>query len=88
MKSGHYPISDAICEKWISHCDRNPRLQAPPDNTRFTGARLPGDYFEARFDPEEDSLVFRRLPAKENWLEVMKTYPVSPDDLPARRRKL
>src|ERR1700738_819253 len=54
----------------------------------------PGDYFDARFDAEEDALVFRRLPGKENWLAVLKACPVSPDDLPrrrsapARRRKL
>jgi hypothetical protein len=46
----------------------------------------PGDYFEARFDPEEDTLVFRRLPGKENWLSVLKACPVSPDDVPRRRR--
>lgn len=46
----------------------------------------PGDYFEARFDPEEDTLVFRRLPARENWLAVLKACPVSPDDIPPRRR--
>ena len=46
----------------------------------------PGDYFDARFDPEEDALVFRRLPRKENWLNVLKACPVSPDDVPARRR--
>ena len=45
----------------------------------------PGDYFEARFDPEEDTLVFRRIAGKENWLNVLKECPVSPDDLPARR---
>ena len=54
----------------------------------------PGDYFDARFDAEEDALVFRRLPVRENWLTVLKACPVSPDDVPrgrrtpARRRKL
>ena len=54
----------------------------------------PGDYFDARFDAEEDALVFRRLPGKESWLTVLKACPVSPDDVqrrrraPARRRKL
>ena len=54
----------------------------------------PGDYFDAHFDAEEDTLVFRRLPGKENWLSVLKDCPVSPDDVPrrrsapARRRKL
>jgi hypothetical protein len=46
----------------------------------------PGDYFDASFDPEEDALVFRRIPARENWLDVLKSCPVSPDDLPPRRR--
>jgi len=46
----------------------------------------PGDYFDARFDSEEDALVFRRLPGKENWLTVLKACPVSPDDVPRRRR--
>lgn len=46
----------------------------------------PGDYFEARFDPEEDTLVFRRLSRRNNWLAVLKECPVSPDDVPPRRR--
>jgi hypothetical protein len=46
----------------------------------------PGDYFDARFDPEEDALVFRRLAGKENWLTVLKACPVSPNDVPPRRR--
>ena len=48
----------------------------------------PGDYFDARFDAEEDALVFRRLPAKENWLDVIKACPVRANDVPARRRAL
>jgi hypothetical protein len=50
----------------------------------------PGDYFDA----EEDAFVFRRLAGKENWLSVLRSCPVSPDDVPqrggapARRRKL
>lgn len=46
----------------------------------------PGDYFDARFDPDEDVLVFRRIGGSESWLTVMKACPVSPDDVPARRR--
>jgi hypothetical protein len=46
----------------------------------------PGDHFDARFDPEEDALVFRRLAGKENWLSVLKACPVSADDVPPRRR--
>ena len=47
---------------------------------------LPGDYFEAHFDEEEDTLVFRRLAGKESWLEVLRACPVSPDGVPARRK--
>lgn len=46
----------------------------------------PGDYFDAHFDAEEDALVFRRLAGRANWLEVLKACPVSPDDMPSRRR--
>ena len=46
----------------------------------------PGDHFEAYFDAEEDVLLFRRLPGKENWLTVLKACPVSPDDVPPRRK--
>jgi hypothetical protein len=49
-------------------------------------ATSPGDYFDARFDEEEDALVFRRLASGENWLSVLKDCPVSPDDIPPRRR--
>jgi hypothetical protein len=48
----------------------------------------PGDYFDASFDAEEDALVFRRLASKEDWLAVLKACPVSPDDVPPRRREL
>ncbi|MDH4065348.1 MAG: hypothetical protein OEW19_13195 [Acidobacteriota bacterium] len=48
----------------------------------------PGDYFDAHFDVEEDAIVFRRLGGRENWLAVMKECPVSPDDVPARKREL
>ncbi|MDO8681196.1 MAG: hypothetical protein Q7R30_21980 [Acidobacteriota bacterium] len=46
----------------------------------------PGDHFDARFDAEEDTLVFRRLAGKEDWLAVLKSCPVSPGDVPRRRR--
>jgi bifunctional DNA-binding transcriptional regulator/antitoxin component of YhaV-PrlF toxin-antitoxin module len=46
----------------------------------------PGDYFDARFDADEDVLVFRRIVGKESWLTVLKACPVSPDDVPPRRR--
>jgi hypothetical protein len=47
----------------------------------------PGDYFDARFDAEEDAIVFRRLPVREDWLAVLKACPVSMDDVPPRRRE-
>ena len=46
----------------------------------------PGDYFDARFDADEDAIVFRRLAGQEDWLTVLKACPVSMDDIPARRR--
>ena len=46
----------------------------------------PGDYFDASFDAEEDAIVFRRLAGAEDWLTVLKSCPVSPDDVPPRRR--
>jgi len=48
----------------------------------------PGDYFEARFDPEEDAIVFRRVAVKTDWLAVLRECPVPMDDLPPRRREL
>ncbi len=62
--------------------DAKRRLKVPA----ALAAALPGDYFDVRFDSEEDALVFHRLTRKESWFEVMKQCPVSPDDLPARRR--
>ena len=47
----------------------------------------PGDYFEARFDEDEDTIVFRRIKRKGNWLEVWKKCPVPMDDLPPRSRE-
>lgn len=48
----------------------------------------PGDQFEARFDADDDAIVFRRIAASSDWLEVMKDCPASMDDLPRRRRAL
>jgi hypothetical protein len=47
----------------------------------------PGDAFDARFDEEEDAIVFRRLKRGRPWLEVLKACPVPMDDLPARSRE-
>ena len=47
----------------------------------------PGDTFEARFDAEENELVFRRIAGTGDWLAVLSECPVSMDDLPPRRRE-
>ncbi len=47
----------------------------------------PGDVFEAVFDSDEDTLVFRRLSRGDDWLAVLEACPVSMDDLPRRRRE-
>jgi hypothetical protein len=47
----------------------------------------PGDHFKAEFDADEDTLVFRRIARKGDWLDVLKSCPVSMDDLPPRRRE-
>jgi hypothetical protein len=47
----------------------------------------PGEYFDARFDAEEDAIVFRRLAGKGDWFAVLKECPVSMDDIPRRRRE-
>ncbi|OGA32026.1 MAG: hypothetical protein A3G80_15530 [Betaproteobacteria bacterium RIFCSPLOWO2_12_FULL_62_13b] len=46
----------------------------------------PGDAFEARFDAEENEIVFRRIAGSGDWLAVLSECPVSMDDLPRRRR--
>ena len=48
----------------------------------------PGQSFDARFDADEDALIFRRLPEKEDWLEVLAQCPVAMDDISPRRREL
>jgi hypothetical protein len=47
----------------------------------------PGDAFDARFDEEEDAIVFRRVKHARPWLAVLKACPVSMDDLPPRGRE-
>jgi hypothetical protein len=48
----------------------------------------PGDSFEAAFDPDEDTLTFRRIAPDKDWLTVLKECPVSMDDVPPRRKDL
>ena len=47
----------------------------------------PGDAFDARFDEEEDAIIFRRVKRARNWLDVLKACPVPMDDLPPRSRE-
>lgn len=47
----------------------------------------PGEHFEAKFDEEEDTLIFRRVKRKAHWLEVLKECPVPMDDVPPRSRE-
>ena len=47
-----------------------------------------GDRFDASFDSDDQTIVFRKLPAKEYWLKVLKSCPVPMDDLPLRSREM
>jgi hypothetical protein len=48
----------------------------------------PGDAFDARFDDEEDAIVFRRIKrAGKSWLDILKACPLSMEDLPERSRE-
>ena len=47
-----------------------------------------GDHFKAAYDAEEDAIVFRRIAKDADWLEVLKSCPVSMDRLPSRSREL
>lgn len=47
----------------------------------------PGDHFDANFDPQEDTIIFRRLSKKEDWFTVMKECPVRIDDASPRRHE-
>jgi hypothetical protein len=47
----------------------------------------PGQTFDAQFDADEDAVIFRRLPEKEDWVDVIADCPVAMDDLPSRRRE-
>jgi hypothetical protein len=64
-----------------SHHDCYARRQAEAYHPSCLAPASPGDYFDARFDAEEDALVFRRLAGKENWLTVLKACPASPEDV-------
>jgi hypothetical protein len=63
--------------------DRKRRLTVPV----ALAPAAPGERFDARFDEEEDAIVFRRVKAKRPWLEILKACPASMDDLPPRSRE-
>ena len=61
--------------------DSKHRLTVPPT----LAPTAAGDYFDAQFDAEEDTLVFRHIATSSDWLAVLKECPVSMDDVPPRR---
>jgi len=61
--------------------DANRGLTVPAG---FSAAK-PGDVFEAEYDPEEDTLIFRRPARRQDWLTVLEECPVPMDDFPPRR---
>jgi hypothetical protein len=84
-----WPVVDRSSPEWdnptrVVILDAKRRLTVP---TALAPAK-PGDYFDAHFDADEDAIVFRRLGGRENWAAVMKECPVSPDEVPPRRREL
>ena len=48
----------------------------------------PGQTFDVRFDPDEDALIFRRMPKREDWLQVLEECPVPMEVIPPRRSEL
>lgn len=46
----------------------------------------PGDTFDARFDSDEGALVFRLVPGKPDWMDVLAACPIPMDDVPPRRK--
>jgi hypothetical protein len=78
MLSGMWKISTMIVRM-----DAKRRLAVPADLV----PAVAGDHFEVLFDAEEDAVIFRRLPGKEDWLEVLAACPVPMDDLPPRRKE-
>lgn len=47
-----------------------------------------GDSFDVVFDAEEDAVIFRRLPGREDWLDVLADCPVPMDDIPQRSKEM
>ena len=63
--------------------DEKRRLTVP----KALAPAMPGDAFDARFDEEEDAIVFRRIKRGKSWLKVLKACPVPMDYLPRRSRE-
>ena len=49
---------------------------------------MPGDTFKATYDADEDTVTFRRIAAKRDWLAVLAECPVSMHNVPPRRKEL
>ena len=47
--------------------DSKRRLTLPKDLVTAE----PGDYFDAMYDAEDDAVIFRKVPSKEDWLSVL-----------------
>ena len=65
-----------------------PTVPTVPTVPTALAPAVPGDYLDAQFDSEEDTLVFRRIATKSDWLAVLKECPASMDDVPPRRCEL
>ncbi|MCW5558607.1 MAG: hypothetical protein KIT22_12340 [Verrucomicrobiae bacterium] len=48
----------------------------------------PGDCFDAQYDTDEDTIIFRRIRRKASWLETWRQCPVPVDEIPPRSREL
>jgi len=71
------------CPTMIVTIDAKRRLTVPAK----LAPTIPGDQFDATFHPDEDTVVFRRIKRKSNWLAVWKKCPAPMDDLPPRSRE-
>jgi hypothetical protein len=64
--------------------DNNRRVSIPV----ALASAMPGYYFDASFDAEEDVVILRHGKRKANRLEIWKQCPVPMDDVPSRSREL
>lgn len=64
--------------------DAKRRLAVP----RQIASVTPGDQFDVSFDSHDNAIVFRRVHAQDNWLDVVGQCPVSIDDLPRHKPSL